>query len=259
MANILSLALVQFDIVWHDTHANIQKVQDLCASVSADVYILPEMFHTGFTMEPQNVPKADMQAAQAFLQNMSKEKAALVVGGTVQEDGGKFYNRLFAYDHGTLVAQYDKRHLFSFAQEPKHYAPGNEAVQLEYQGWKIAPFTCYDLRFPVFTRNSKEAPFDLQLFIASWPEARISAWDTLLHARAIENQCYVVGVNRVGEDGSGISYVGHSRAVDPYGKTQLEFADGEEAVKKIDIDKEALDRFRSKFPVLEDADRFTLH
>ncbi|TXC78985.1 amidohydrolase [Luteibaculum oceani] len=258
MKQSLSCALVQMDIAWHDFQANCDKVQQITNPISADIFVLPEMFHVGFTMEPQKVSEEEQKKVQEFCSQLAKEKNALIIAGTVVGNASYgYYNRLFAFFPDGTINTYDKRHLFSFAGEHEHYNAGKERLVIEYLGWRINPLICYDLRFPVFARNSAVKPFDLQLFIANWPQARVSAWDALLTARAIENQCYLIGVNRVGEDGKGITYNGHSAAIDPYGNYVAGPIENE-TVLTVELNKKLLDDFRVKFPVLGDADGFTL-
>lgn len=224
-------------------------------SGNADVIVLPEMFNTGFSMEssklaePHDGPSVQWMKQQAELYN------AAVVGSVITEQDSHYYNRLYwVFPDGTFKC-YDKRHLFRMAQEHEHFTGGTERRIVEYKGWKICPLICYDLRFPVWSRNNVQ--FDVLVYVANWPAARTDAWSTLLKARAIENQCYVIGCNRVGEDGKGIGYAGASVIHDPKG-VELTHQNGTEQVLTASINFGELADFRTKFPVDKDRDKFEI-
>ena len=213
--------------------------QESAGIETGGLIVLPEMFSTGFITMP---------AGEA------KKYGCAVAGSVATEDGGLFYNRFyFVKPDGTFV-KYDKRHLFSFAGEDRRFTAGSEKVITEYNGVRFFLQICYDLRFPCFSRNILPNPYDAVIYVASWPSPRIGAWDTLLKARAIENQCYAIGVNRVGKDPS-CQYNGHSSIVDPYGNASASCAEGVEEIVSADLDLDSLQAFRDKFPVLKDADR----
>lgn len=249
MKNLKILGL-QHDIIWKDKSENIKKISSKLAAYEADIFLLPEMFATGFCMDVNEIADQDGKILQ-WMQDFAKEKQAAIGGSVAVEDNGKFYNRFYFVEKDGKIHQYDKRHLFSYAKEDQFYSAGKDKIIFDYLGWKICLQVCYDLRFPVYQRNTEN--YDLMLNVASWPSTRIDAWDTLLKARAIENQCYVFGLNRLGNDGNKLQYTGSSHCF---------FADGSEAgnttndVIEAHLDLNSLHNFRTKFPFLEDQDRF---
>jgi len=251
----MKVALLQYDVAWHNQAKNCQKVSALLSSCKdAKLVVLPEMFSTGFTMEPEKVAETMDGPTVAFLKQQASTRKILLGGSLVIEDNGAYYNRfIWAFPSGQ-IQYYDKKHRFTMAQEHTHYSAGNKELILSFRELKIKPLVCYDLRFPVWCRTT--SPVEVMVFCASWPAARISAWDALLKARAIENQCFVLGVNRIGKDGANIAYNGHSQAIDAYGNV-LAFSEKEE-VLTLELDIEELNRFREKFPVANDADNFRL-
>ena len=254
----MRVAIVQYDIAWQNPSENFHKINSLLADVKADVIVLPEMFNTGFNMQPEQLSKSDQLRSLSFLQQLSEEKQASVLASSIWFDGEAYFNRLFYCQPQKRVQHYDKRHLFAFAGEDKHFSRGDQRLQVEQDGVSMLPLICYDLRFPVYSRNISTKPYDVLFYVANWPEARIEAWDALLKARAIENQCFVVADNRVGKDHNGIEYNGHSMVIDPYGKLLGKCPDNQEQVLEIDLDMELLKAFRKKFPVLTDADDFEI-
>lgn len=256
----LNIALVQPEITWEAPEANLGHLEGLLAAVHADVVVLPEMFTTGFSMAPERLAHHG-PAAQVWLRSQAQTLNALLLGSVITEESGKYFNRLFASFPDGRQLSYDKRHLFRMAQEHHHYAAGSERLVVEHKGWRICPLVCYDLRFPVFSRNSRTGEhlaYDLLVYLANWPATRASAWDILAKARAVENLCYTVAVNRVGTDGNGVPYAGGSQAVDPKGNPLIHLG-AAERVATVELDGEALLRYREKFPAWQDADRFTLH
>lgn len=227
--------------------------QESAGIEAGGLIVLPEMFSTGFITMPAGEAESD-GASLGWMKAIAKKYGCAVAGSVATEDGGLFYNRFyFVKPDGTFV-KYDKRHLFSFAGEDRRFTAGSEKVITEYNGVRFFLQICYDLRFPCFSRNILPNPYDAVIYVASWPSPRIGAWDTLLKARAIENQCYAIGVNRVGKDPS-CQYNGHSSIVDPYGNASASCAEGVEEIVSADLDLDSLQAFRDKFPVLEDADR----
>ena len=250
------ISLIQTPLTWEDAEANRKRFTSLIDGIEAtDLIILPEMFSTGFTMKPEVVAEEMDGPTVAWVKSMAVEKDCAVTGSLVIKEKGNYYNRLLFVYPGGEVKTYDKRHLFSLAGEDKVYTPGRERLIVEYKGWKICPLVCYDLRFPVFSRNTED--FDLALYVANWPAARVLAWDTLLKARAIENMCYVAGVNRTGQDNNGHSYPGHSQVFDGLGKPILDPL-GNEGAFTVTLDKEHLAELRSKLGFLNDRDSFIL-
>lgn len=261
MCDKLNITLVQPDVFWHDTDKNLDHLSDLLIPVKqSDVIVLTEMFNTGFTMHPQEVfmPKNGGKVV-GWMKDQAKKYNSAIMGSVVCEDGGKYFNRLFFVSPEGDTFKYDKRHLFRMADEHDHFTGGKERVIINYKGWKLCPLVCYDLRFPVWSRNKYQDEtyeYDLLLYVANWPKVRSNAWITLLEARAIENLSYCLGVNRVGADANNIDYSGDSRLFDFKGYRLDEIESSKEQVKTITIDKKALDAFRKKFPTGLDADKF---
>ena len=252
----LKLALVQADLIWEDVPANREKFASCIEKLEqdTDLVVLPEMFTTGFTMCPERVSEAMDGPTVKWMKDMAKRADAAIAGSLVIEEGAVFRNRfLFVHPNGQ-VDHYDKRHSFTYAGEDRHYQSGSLRRLIEFRGWKIFPQVCYDLRFPVFSRNDLE--YDLLVYVANWPEMRIEAWDALLKARAIENMAYCAGVNRIGRDGNDYAYPGHTSAYDVTGKTLVQ-AFGEEVVYTV-LEKNRMKAFREKLRFLEDRDEFIL-
>ena len=252
----MKVTIFQRDITWANPEKNAldtdkffeQQVQ------GTDLVILPEMFSTGFCTDPKDIAESDGFSLVWMLEKARTYDCA-IAGSVATEEDGKYYNRLyFVYPDGR-VELYDKHHLFTFAGEDKNYTAGQERKIVEYKGFRFLLEICYDLRFPVWARNSSD--YDAIIYVASWPTPRIQAWNTLLRARAIENQCYVIGVNRVGEDPS-CSYCGGSAIIDAYGNAIAECEWEKESWASADLSMEELEKFRTQFPVLNDADRFKL-
>ncbi len=254
--NDLTLALVQTALHWEDRTANLSDFDALLpAAQGADVVILPEMFTTGFSMAPERLWEAAGGPTGDWLLAHARTLDAAVTGSViVRDDHGRYVNRLYwAQPDGTLL-HYDKRHLFRMAGEHEHYAAGTEQLALTWRGWRIRPLICYDLRFPVWSRASDT---DLLLYVANWPAPRRLHWLRLLAARGIENLCYSVGVNRIGDDGHGVPHSGDSVVCDFQGDTLLD-AEGEEGVFHTTLSASALQHYRARFPAWRDADRFTI-
>jgi omega-amidase len=253
----MKIALVQTSLCWEDPTENrshlAQKITGFMEEV--DLIVLPEMFSSGFTMKPKAVAEKMAGETLSWLHHLAKAKNCAITGSLVIEEDGKYYNRLvFVTPNGTIKA-YDKRHLFTLAGEDKVYTAGTEKVIIEYKGFKICPLICYDLRFPVFSRNQED--YDVLLYVANWPKARVNAWDILLKARAVENMCYTVGVNRTGTDNNQLDYVGHSQVVDYLGNYLLEPQESD-GVYIIALDKSKMLETRDKLAFLNDQDAFKL-
>ncbi|WP_215223319.1 amidohydrolase [Echinicola shivajiensis] len=257
----LKVALIQTDLYWQDREANLamleEKIWPLKGKV--DLIVLPEMFPTGFSMETEKLAEPMNFTTTKWMKQMAAQSKAVVTGSLIIKDGERYFNRLLWVTPEGEIEHYDKRHLFRMAKEDDYFSAGRDNVAFEVKGWNILPQVCYDLRFPVWSRNNSDdegnTDYDVALYIASWPEARESAWDILLKARAIENLCYSIGVNRVGVDGNGISYSGHSAAYDFKGGT-LAFSEKSEEELIIELDAEKLLEYRQKFPAWKDADHF---
>lgn len=252
---MINVTLIQSDIIWEDRISNLKKYQEKIDQVeSTDLIILPEMFTTGFSMSPKDISeKMDGETIQWMKANASKINSA-ICGSIIIEEDGKYFNRFIWVNPDGSIHQYDKRHLFSFAGENENYTPGNEKVIIEYKGWKICPLICYDLRFPVWSRNSED--YDLLIYVANWPDKRKSAWKSLLTARAIENQCYVIGVNRVGKDSKNY-YSGDSSLINALGETLYTNSHIEEIYSNT-ISKYDLNKVRTQLPFLNDKDNFKI-
>lgn len=250
----MKILLLQTDIAWKDPQTNLQRASELIsASPAADLIVLPEMFTTGFAVDPDGAAEPEGTTALQWMKHTADHTGAAVAGSVAVEDGGRFYNRFFFVKPGGEVTTYDKRHLFSFGDEDKDYTPGAERVVVEWKGWRILLQICYDLRFPVFARNRGD--YDMIIYSASWAAARIDVWNTLTKARAIENLCYVAAVNRVGNDPVA-DYPGGTRLIDFKGKVAAEAHENREEAVLCEADMEALRAFRAKFPAMKDADDF---
>ena len=248
----MRVTILQRDIAWASPELNIKRIDEAIESnAGADLYVLPEMFSTGFCTEPRGIAECADGGSLAWMKRKAKAIDAAIAGSVAVEEDGCFYNRFYFVKPDGEVTAYDKHHLFTYGGEHLRFTPGRERKVVEFRGVRIMLQICYDLRFPVWVRNRGD--YDMILYVASWPTPRINAWSSLLVARAIENQCYVVGVNRVGEDPS-CQYCGGSVVIDPYGKHIASCEDGREMEASAEIDMEALRAFREKFPVLLDAD-----
>lgn len=258
MKSVLRVSGLQLDLAWEQPELNIASIDrwmEDCPEDS-DVIVLPEMWSTGFTMDPaQHAEAAESGPGFSAMQRWARASRAMVCGSLSVRTSSGFRNRHYAVQPDGSFIHYDKRHAFRFAGEHKHYQPGTDRVIVDCKGWKLLLLTCYDLRFPVFSRNTREQRYHGILYVANWPAARIAAWSTLLQARAIENQAYVVGVNRTGLDGNGIEHTGQSAFISPVGVPE-NFKD--QGWSRCDWSAEQLQDLRAKFPVLEDADRFQL-
>ncbi len=259
----LNITALQLDLAWHDAEANRNRIAAYLQAKQpqSDLIILPEMFATGFTMEPAGLAeRSDGPTVQWMLQIAAQYQAHITGSLSISEEG-KYFNRSFMVDPSGVQAQYDKRHSFSLAGEDEVYQAGSQKVITALKGWNICLQICYDLRFPVFVRNHADADgnfdYDLLIYVANWPAARVHHWESLLQARAIENQSYVVGVNRVGVDANGHHYSGSSMVIDPMGNVSAK-AFGGEAVLQASLDADFLAATRKKYPFWRDADRFEL-
>ena len=253
----LTFCLIQTATRWHDAAANRVHFDGLFNSVpaKADVLVLPEMFNSGFTMAADEVAETMTGSTVQWMQEAARSLQKVVCGSMAIRDNESVFNRFLWVMPDGGMTHYDKRHCFRMADEHLHYASGDERIVIEYRGWRICPIVCYDLRFPVWCRNRND--YDTLLCVANWPLARRAAWNTLLRARAIENQCYSVAVNIVGTDGNGVEYGGGSAAYAPDGAVMLERFD-DAVLATVTLDAAPLERLREDFPVWQDADRFRL-
>jgi omega-amidase len=274
----LTITTIQSNLFWEDKAANLQMFEQKIKSITGktEIIILPEMFSTGFSMQPKLFAETMSGETMEWMTRLSNENGIVLTGSIIIEEEGNYYNRLIWMLPNGQFGYYDKRHLFAYAEEDKFYSRGNKRLIASVKGWKINLQVCYDLRFPVWARQKVNristpldaiqtpfdsaqdyAEYDVLIYVANWPERRSHAWKTLLCARAIENQCYVVGVNRVGDDGKNIHYSGNSLVIDPMGQVLYHMAD-EEDINTIILTKEKLEEVRNKFPFLNDADEFTI-
>lgn len=271
----LTITTIQTHLHWEDKASNLQMLEQKINSIreKTEVVVLPEMFSTGFSMKPELLAETMEGEAVQWMRRVAAEKKIILTGSVIIADTGQtgtvrpsYYNRLIWMQPNGQYGIYDKRHCFAFAGEDEHYTAGTKRLIASVKGWKINLLVCYDLRFPVWARQAPlavsrgvggEAEYDILIYVANWPERRIHAWKTLLQARAIENQCYVVGVNRVGDDGNTIHYSGESMIIDPLGEV-LYTKKEEEDIFTIALDKIHLQTVREKFPFLKDADDFKM-
>lgn len=250
----MKVTVLQRDIVWANPEENRRRCDEVIErNPESDLYILPEMFSTGFCTNPDGIAENLDNETLQWMKSKAAEKSAAIAGSVAVTDGKRYFNRFYFVKPNGSVAFYDKKHLFTYGGEHHRFTAGEERVIVEWKGVRILLQICYDLRFPVWARN--RADYDMIIYVASWPTPRVAAWSALLVARAIENQCYVAGVNRVGTDPA-CEYCGGTVVIDPYGKTIAECPMGEESEASALVDMDALEAFREKFPVLNDADEF---
>lgn len=255
MIENLTVTLVQFDPVWEDKKANLEKLSSIMGNLGrCDLVVLPEMFSTGFSVNPVGLAEEMDGPTVGWMAEKASRLQAVVAGSLIIREKEDFYNRLIWMTPDKKAGWYDKKHLFSMEKEHLIFSPGNKRVTVEWMGWKIRLLICYDLRFPVWCRNNDG--YDILLCVASWPSSREQAWKSLLIARAIENQCFTLGVNRIGADGSGIKHGGRSGIVDPHGKAV--WLEETTVTGTFCLSCAELCSFRENFPVLKEMDRFVL-
>jgi predicted amidohydrolase len=258
----LSITTIQTNLIWEDKAANLYALEQKINSIQdpTEIVVLPEMFSTGFSMQPSLFAETMEGETLNWMKKVSTQNKIILTGSIIIEEEGKYYNRLIWMLPNGEYGYYDKRHLFAFGQEDKFYNAGNKRLIAQVKGFKINLQVCYDLRFPVWARQQNKSggmEYDVLIYIANWPEKRSHAWKTLLCARAIENQCYVVGVNRVGTDGNNIYHSGNSLVIDPLGQVLYHMPDDED-VNTVTISKDYLNEVREKFPFWKDGDGFSL-
>ncbi|MCO6499478.1 MAG: amidohydrolase [Vicingus serpentipes] len=273
----LKISIIQTDIYWEDVEKNLdeftKKIKDI--REETDIIVLPEMFNTGFSMRSKKLAEKMDEKTLSWMKERARDSNAVIVGSLIIEDDivkNRFYNRLVWMQPDAIFYTYDKRHLFRMANEHQSFTDGKTRLIVDYKGWKICPLICYDLRFPVWSRNKKlpidnrainsestnTNAYDCLIYIACWPEARKQPWSKLLEARAIENQCYVVGVNRVGKDGNDITYSGNSVVINPKGEVILSAPENQNCSLTTSLNLNELNNFRAAFPVGEDGDDFEI-
>lgn len=259
MQSKLTFTLLQSDLHWEDKQANRKMFERKIASITGpkEVVVLPEMFTTGFSMRAGIWAETMEGDTLQWMREMAARFKIILTGSIIVEEEGNYYNRLVWMQPNGQFGVYDKRHLFTLSGEDAEFSAGDKKLIAQVKGWKISTQICYDLRFPVWCRQTKDNPYDVLLFVANWPEKRIQAWKTLLQARAIENQCYVVAVNRVGEDGNGLRYTGESCIVDPLGEARFCNSD-EDTAFTLTLDKQLITDTRERFQFLHDADQYVI-
>jgi predicted amidohydrolase len=256
----LNITIIQTHLYWEDAESNLKhfdsKINNII--IPTDIIVLPEMFTTGFTMNPKQFAEEHGGKGLRWMIEKAKQKNCVLVGSISVKDKGQFYNRLYWVKPDGSFQFYDKRHLFKMGNEDQFYTAGPEKLIFDYKGWKICPLICYDLRFPVWSKNQKENSYDVLIYVANWPEVRAYPWKQLLIARAIENQSYVVGLNRIGNDGNGVSHSGDSAVINPRGELMSTIQSHEDKAETLSLSYNYLEDFRSKFPVLLDGDEFEI-
>lgn len=255
----MKLTIIQTNLVWQNKTENLSLLKEKILNINeaTDLIILPEMFSTGFSMNAKVLAESMNENTIQWMQELANKKDCIITGSVIIAENGKYFNRLiWATPQGNKT--YDKRHLFSYAKEDKTYSAGSEKLILDYNGWKIMPLVCYDLRFPVWSRRTEKENYDLLIYVANWPERRNTAWKTLLPARAIENQSYVVGVNRIGNDGNDIYHSGDSAIYNYKGEIISKTQAHEESIETIELDLSELHDHRKQFAFEKDADGFVI-
>jgi len=258
----LTITGIQTMLHWENPAANLNMFEEKIKSISdkTEIVALPEMFNTGFSMNPGKLAETMEGETVQWMKRIAAQKKIILTGSMIIEERGKYFNRLIWMLPNGQYGVYDKRHLFAYAGEDKEFAPGTKRLIASVKGWRVNLLVCYDLRFPVWARQQiqEDGPeFDLLIYVANWPEKRILAWKTLLQARAIENQCYVVGVNRIGHDGNNIYHSGDSMVVDPMGEIIYTKAHKED-IFTVTLQKDKLEEVRTKLPFWRDGDSFSI-
>lgn len=257
MGEQLKITIIQSELHWENPEANLkmftEKIDDI--KNQTDLIILPEMFSTGFSMNSENLAEPTDGKTFQWMVSQAKKHQSAITGSIIISEKGKYYNRLFFVFPDGNFKTYDKKHTFTYANEDKAYSKGSKRLAVNYKGWKICPLVCYDLRFPVWSRNTED--YDVLIYVANWPKVRTVAWETLLRARAIENMAYCIGVNRVGTDGNNHEYIGHSAVYDVLGK-QISSSAFDEFTETVALEKEHIVKNRNRFHFLDDQDSFQL-
>ncbi len=255
----LTISLIQSNLHWEDKQQNMDMFEKKIYSIAEapEIIVLPEMFTTGFSMNPYKLAEPMNGATIEWMKRISTHKKCILTGSIMIEENGKYYNRLIWMQPNGEYGTYDKRHLFSYAGENQHFTAGDKRLITQVNGWKICPQICYDLRFPIWNRQAISYEFDVFLVVANWPQRRELPWNTLLRARSIENQCYVIGSNRVGTDGNGIFYAGDSQVINPLGELLYHKSENEDLFT-MTLLKQEIESVRTQFPFLNDKDDFII-
>ncbi|MCC6181759.1 MAG: amidohydrolase [Bacteroidia bacterium] len=260
MNSDITISIIQTSLYWEDIPKNLQHFSEKIHAITTptDIIVLPEMFSTGFTMNPKKIAETNDGEALQWMLQMAKIKDCVMVGSVAVKEDEVFYNRLYwVFPHGEVL-HYNKRHLFQMGKEHQHYTAGKNKLMITYKGWKICPLICYDLRFPVWSRNTTKDIYDVLIYVANWPEARHYHWKQLLIARAIENQSYVIGVNRIGLDAHNINHSGDSMVINPRGEIISSIEAHEDKTETLALSYQYLQEYRTAFPALSDADEFRI-
>ncbi len=254
----IKIATLQLDLIWEDKIKNLEKIESIIMSISdkVDLIILPEMFTTGFTMNPEKYAESMNGETVGWMKKMAQKKSTSILGSIVIRENSNFYNRAIFVLSNSEISFYNKRHLFRFEGEKDYYKAGETNTIFQINKWRIRPQICYDLRFPIWSRNNNE--YDVLINMANWPAKRNEHWVKLLYARAIENQCYVIGCNRIGIDGNGIEYIGNSMVIDPKGNKMNKEMINCESTIIIELSMKDLEQYRNQFPVYLDNDKFKI-
>lgn len=255
----LKTAYIQTDLVWENADKNLLVFEDWLAQVEqgTQLVVLPEMFTTGFSMIPQTLAEPLNGKTVTWMKKQSQKHSLYIAGSVIVEEHNQFYNRLIVSAPTGEIYEYNKQHLFRYAKEHLNYTTKEEQLVLKINDFNIAFYICYDLRFPVWSRNT-DLKYDLGIYVANWPQKRIAHWDTLLQARAIENQSYILGVNRIGCDGNNVEYNGHSAVYNYLGKSISATTENKPSIQHVTLDKSKLNEYRSRFPAHLDADAFEI-
>ncbi|MGM5469342.1 amidohydrolase [Flavobacteriaceae bacterium LMO-SS05] len=258
MQDQLKVALIQSDLIWENPKQNRDNFKEKIEAITTpvDLILLPEMFTTGFTMNAKEFSETMQDKSILWMQKMAEQKNSAIAGSIIIKENSNYYNRLLFVHPDGNIQYYDKRHTFTLAGEDKVYTSGRSKLIIDYKGWKICPLICYDLRFPVWSRNTED--YDVLIYVANWPKPRIVAWDTLLKARAIENICYCVGVNRVGFDKLDNEYCGHSATYDVLGSNITPIRPNKEHTEIVTLERSHINFYRNKLKFLNDKDTFNL-
>ena len=259
MMHPLNISIVQTDIAWENKQENLRMLREKLHALrgTTEIVVLPEMFSTGFTMKSRELAEPVSGITVRILKELAADFQLALCGSFICSERSNYYNRAFFITPEGEEYYYDKRHLFRMGNEAEHFSAGNNKLIISYRGWNICLLVCYDLRFTIWSRNVNNE-YDLLIYVASWPQARRLAWDTLLCARALENMCYVCGVNRIGVDGNKLVYNGGSTVFSAKGEVLASVPDGEEGVETVSLSPISLQQLRDKFPVWKDADAFRL-
>ena len=255
----MKISVIQPDITWEDKARNFQNLSELILPLynQTDIIVLPEMFNTGFSMNPEQLSESSKGETLEWMKSIAERGRFGLCGSYIVKEDRKYFNRWVFVSPDNEIWHYDKRHLFSMGGEDQLFSAGKSRLVFSFRGVKISPYICYDLRFPVWSRNLDEC--DLIIYAANWPETRRNVWTTLMKARAIENQCYVAGSNRTGTDGAGVTYCGESMIISPRGEIIVSAGTASDCSVSAEISVSDLSDFRRKFPIIKDADDFTLH